>query len=75
MPQAYFQLGLVYAQQGKIDDAISSLEKAIALDSEKEQYHYRLASAYRKAGNEQGFEQEMDKFQEIHKRNPESQNH
>lgn len=75
MPQAYFQLGLVYAQQGKIDDTILSLKKAIALDSEKEQYHYRLASAYRKAGNQHGFEQEIDKFQEIHKRNPESQNH
>jgi tetratricopeptide (TPR) repeat protein len=68
LPQAYFQLALAYAQQGNYNDEIILLKKAIALSPEKEEYHFRLASAYRKTGNKPGFEEEIAKFQEIHKR-------
>ena len=34
LPQAYFQLGLVYGQQGKYAEEIRVLKKAISLDPE-----------------------------------------
>ncbi len=52
LPQAYFQLGLVYGQQGKYAEEIRVLQKAISLDATKEEYYYRLAFAYRKTGDE-----------------------
>lgn len=66
LPQAYFQLGLVYAQQGKYAEAISVLKKAISLDPMNDEYHYRLAFAYRKSGDEAKFHDELDQFQKLH---------
>jgi tetratricopeptide (TPR) repeat protein len=66
LPQAYFQLGLVYGDQGKYADAIHVLKKAIALDPANDEYHYRLAFAYRKSGDEQKFREELDEFQKLH---------
>jgi len=66
LPQAYFQLGLVYAQQGKYAEAIRVLKKAISLDPMNDEYHYRLAFAYRKSGDEEKFHEELDQFQKLH---------
>jgi tetratricopeptide (TPR) repeat protein len=66
LPQAYFQLGLVYAQQGKYAEAIRVLKKAISLDPINDEYHYRLAFAYRKSGDEEKFHEELDEFQKLH---------
>jgi tetratricopeptide (TPR) repeat protein len=66
LPQAYFQLGLVYAQQGKYAEAISVLKKAISLDPMNDEYHYRLAFAYRKSGDQDKFQEELDQFQKLH---------
>jgi tetratricopeptide (TPR) repeat protein len=66
LPQAYFQLGLVYLEQGNSADAIRVLKKAISLDPINDEYHYRLAFAYRKSGNEEKFHEELDQFQKLH---------
>ncbi len=66
LPQAYFQLGLVYAEQGKYPDAIRVLKKAISLDPMNDEYHYRLAFAYRKSGDDERFHQELEEFQKLH---------
>jgi tetratricopeptide (TPR) repeat protein len=70
LPQAYFQLGLVYGQQGKYGEEIRVLQKAISLDPTKEEYYYRLAFAYRKTGDEEKFRQALDEFQKLHGKNP-----
>ena len=73
LPQAYFQLSLLSAQKGKNEEAIRLLKKAISLDPGKEEYHYRLAFAYRKAGDEAGFRDELNEFQRLHTATPNDQ--
>jgi tetratricopeptide (TPR) repeat protein len=66
MPQAYYQLGLVYGQEEKYADEIRVLKKAISMDPSKEEYYYRLAFAYRKTGDDEQFRQALDEFQKLH---------
>jgi tetratricopeptide (TPR) repeat protein len=66
LPQVYFQLGLVYGQQGKYAEEIRVLKKAISLDPNNDEYYYRLAFAYRKSGDEAKFHEELDEFQKLH---------
>jgi tetratricopeptide (TPR) repeat protein len=66
LPQAYFQLGLVYGQQGKYAEEIRAFKKAISLDPNNDEYYYRLAFAYRKSGDEAKFHEELDEFQKLH---------
>jgi tetratricopeptide (TPR) repeat protein len=66
MPQAYYQLGLVYGQEEKYADEIRVLKKAISMDPGKEEYYYRIAFAYRKTGDEEQFRQALDEFQRLH---------
>ncbi len=66
LSQAYFQLSLVAEQRKQYAEEIRLLQKAIALDAEKEQYHYRLAFAYRKSGNEAKFRDELSRFEKLH---------
>lgn len=70
LPQAYYQLGLVYGQEGKYADEIRVLKKAISMDPNKEEYYYRLAFAYRKTGDEEQFRQALDEFQKLHQQTP-----
>ena len=70
LPQAYFQLGLVYGQQGKYAGRDSRFEKGHILDPNKEEYYYRLAFAYRKTGDEEQFRQALDEFQKLHDQAP-----
>lgn len=47
---AHYQLGKILSQQDKVDDAISELERALALDQEQDGARYQLAALYRKRG-------------------------
>ena len=73
LPQAYFQLGLIAAQQKNYTEEIRLLKKAIELDPNKEEYHYRLAFAYRKSGDEAKFRVELNEFQKLHAAAPDGQ--
>lgn len=73
LPQAYFQLGLIAEQQKNYAEEIRLLKKAIALDPHKEEYHYRLAFAYRKSGDEAKFREELNAFQKLHGVTPDGQ--
>jgi tetratricopeptide (TPR) repeat protein len=48
--QGYLQLGTIYAEEKDLSKAIAAYQQAIAADPELEQAHYRLAQAYRQAG-------------------------
>lgn len=47
----YLSLGDIYLQEGNLDDAIETYEKAIQLDSGNSESRYSLGQAYLKAGN------------------------
>ncbi|MBN1219696.1 MAG: tetratricopeptide repeat protein [Anaerolineae bacterium] len=47
--EAYHVLGLIYQHEGRIDEAINMLRKAIYLDREAPLLHFNLASLYKKA--------------------------
>lgn len=49
---ACLQLGIFYADQKDLPDAISAYQRAIAVSPEMEEAHYRLAQAYRLTGQE-----------------------
>ena len=66
LPQAYYQLSLISAQQRNYPEEIQYLRKAIALEPGKDEYHYRLAFAYRKSGDEAKFREELNEFQRLH---------
>jgi tetratricopeptide (TPR) repeat protein len=73
LPQAYFELSLIAEQQKNYAEEIRLLKKAIALDPNKEEYHYRLAFAYRKSGDEAKFREELNEFQKLHSATPDGQ--
>jgi tetratricopeptide (TPR) repeat protein len=73
LPQAYFQLSLIAEQQKNYAEEIRLLKRAIALDPNKEEYHYRLAFAYRKSGDEAKFHKELNEFQKLHNATPDGQ--
>ncbi len=66
LPQAYYQLSLVAAQRRQYNEEIRLLKRAITLDPNKDEYHYRLAFAYRKSGDEENFQKELNRFEQLH---------
>jgi protein O-mannosyl-transferase len=44
--EAYYRLGFVFFQTGRVDEAIAEYQKAIALDNEDPLYHGSLGNAY-----------------------------
>jgi tetratricopeptide (TPR) repeat protein len=68
---AYLQLGIVYADQKKTDEAIAAYQRAIAVTPGLEQAHYRLAQAYRQVGEQLKAQAELGIYQKISDENTE----
>jgi tetratricopeptide (TPR) repeat protein len=64
---AYLQLGIVFAEQGNIPRAISAYQSAIDGNPSMEEAHYRLAQAYRKAGESAKASREIELYQQLSK--------
>ena len=64
---AYLQLGIVFAEQGKLSKAISAYQSAISASPSMEEAHYRLAQAYRKAGESANAKKEIELYQQLSK--------
>lgn len=64
---AYLQLGILHSQQGDDAAAIASYQRAIQSDPELEEAHYRLAQAYRLAGNPGKAKQELQIYEQLSK--------
>jgi len=47
---AHYQLGRLYEQVGRVDDAISSFQVALAIDDSADAFHLSLADALRRRG-------------------------
>lgn len=50
-PAHWYQLGLLYASQNKVDETIASFEQAVVLDPSYANAHYFLALGYVEKGN------------------------
>ncbi len=63
--EAYLQLGIVDASQGKAAAAISDFQHAIENQPDLEEAHYRLAQAYRASGKIEQAKAEIDVYQRL----------
>jgi len=64
---AYLQLGILHAEQKNVAKAVSDYEKAIEADPRLEQAHYRLAQAYRQAGESVKAQKELQTYEALSK--------
>ena len=66
LDKAWYQLSTVYMQQKDTERACDALRRAIAIAPNKAQYHYRLAFAYRQAGDMAAFAAELAQYVRLH---------
>jgi tetratricopeptide (TPR) repeat protein len=64
---AYLQLGVLYSEQKHLANAISAYRQAIEAAPQLEQAHYRLAQAYRQAGETSKAQAELRLYEQISK--------
>jgi tetratricopeptide (TPR) repeat protein len=67
LDEAYVQLGILNAARGKFAQGISAYKKAIEVNPQSSEAHYRLALAYKRVGEEGKSEQELRLFKEADK--------
>jgi tetratricopeptide (TPR) repeat protein len=65
----YLQLGILYAEEKDWPKVISALQSATTADPELEEGHFRLATAYRMAGEPDKSKVELEIFEHIAKKN------
>lgn len=68
---AYLQLGVVHAESRNLAQAIADYQQAIQADPSLEEAHYRLAQAYRQAGESAKADGELKLYSEIAKESAE----
>jgi tetratricopeptide (TPR) repeat protein len=67
LTEAYLQLGAVYAAQEEFPQAISAYQKAIEVNPQSGEAHYRLALAYKRTGENEKSERELQLFKQADK--------
>jgi len=67
LTEAYLQLGAVYAVQGEFPQAISAYQKAIEVNPQSGEAHYRLALGYKRTGENEKSERELQLFKQADK--------
>ena len=65
MAAAWSGLGLVQFSEGQADDAMESVEKALALDADSAVAHHTLALLLDEKNDHEGAEQEFQRAQEL----------
>ena len=61
----HLQLGILHADAGNYLAAVTDYERAIELDSQLEEAHYRLAQAYRQLGQPDKSKQQLQLYQQL----------
>jgi tetratricopeptide (TPR) repeat protein len=64
--EAYFQMSTLHNKDGRPGDEIRALKKAVEVDPQQEKYHFRLAYAYKRIGDQAGFQRELKTFEDLH---------
>lgn len=67
--EAYLQLGLLYSEEKETAKAISAYQEAIMANAGMEEAHYRVAQAYRQAGDTAKAQTELELYEKISKAN------
>ena len=67
----YLQLGILYFERKDFANAVSSYEKANKAAPELEAAHYRLSQAYKRTGDKQKAEEELQLYNQISKKKDE----
>jgi tetratricopeptide (TPR) repeat protein len=62
---AFLQIGILSAERKDFSKAIPAYQKAIEASPNLEQAHYRLAQAYRQAGNTAQAQKELQRYEEL----------
>jgi tetratricopeptide (TPR) repeat protein len=63
--QAHFELGILMEKNNEMPSAVEELSRATALDQSDPQPHYVLARVYRRAGNQEQAQRELQIFQSL----------
>jgi tetratricopeptide (TPR) repeat protein len=64
-PEARLQLGNLYSDQRKYDVAVPQYERAVALNSDLADAHYRLGQAYVHLGRKDEAQQQLTIYQKL----------
>jgi tetratricopeptide (TPR) repeat protein len=70
LPDAHFQLSLLYERKKDYPAAAQELEKELSISPNLKEAHYRLAIAYRQTGRMDLSAKEMQRFREAQERSP-----
>ncbi len=62
---AYLQLGILYSERKSLSNAVAAYQRAIGATPELEEAHYRLAQAYRQAGETSKAQAELQIYERI----------
>jgi tetratricopeptide (TPR) repeat protein len=68
LPQAHLQLGNLYSDQKKYSDSIPEYLRALELDSDLADAHYRLGQAYIRTGQMSKAQEQLDVYQKLRDR-------
>jgi tetratricopeptide (TPR) repeat protein len=71
---AYFQLGNLYSEQHKYEDAIDQYDRAIKINANSANIHYRLGQALARAGNGTRAQEEFAVFERLRKNESDATN-
>lgn len=72
MSDAHLQLGILYSQQGKLQDAVTEELAAARSAPESPEPHYRLALLYRQMGEKEKSADEFNVYKELSKKDTEA---
>jgi tetratricopeptide (TPR) repeat protein len=65
LPEAYFQLSLVYEDRKQYAEEVEALRRAVQLSPQEARFRFRLAMAYKHIGNDDLYLKEMSVFKQI----------
>jgi tetratricopeptide (TPR) repeat protein len=65
--EAYVQLGLLHSARGRKDDALREFQDAVRVSPQLAEAHYQLSLAYRRAGDKARADEELKRYEELHR--------
>jgi tetratricopeptide (TPR) repeat protein len=75
LAEGYLQLGILFSEQGDFANAIDEYQRAIAANPQLEEPHYRLAQAYRRAGEQEKAQEQLKLYEQLSKQATEQAEH